>query len=216
MSTSVHDILGAIGDAQRALSAEPQYRNEISELQKRLDEAMRHSQALELKISGYKDNVDTLQSKVRSLEVERDDTGFRLLESEDKLDKLLKAIRTAESGISSAVNAADPPKPEPVAPQATMAQALHTPLPAPSYVEPLSVADHMQNVAQPQWSQSEPHPTASSPQEGQSSTVHSDTASVTEHASTDKPYAGKQGHSFPHVGYKDWIAGGGAHNEFWQ
>lgn len=209
MSTSVHDILGAIGDAQRALSAEPQYRNEISELQKRLDEAMRHSQALELKISGYKDNVDTLQSKVRSLEVERDDTGFRLLESEDKLDKLLKAIRTAESGISSAVNAADPPKPEPVAPQATMAQALHTPSPEPTQA-PVPYGDML-----PQGSQSEPHPTVSSSQEGQSSTVGPVVAEASANTA-GKPYVGKHYRDYAEViSYYDWLAGGGTHNDYY-
>jgi hypothetical protein len=90
---SVHEILNAITEAKTALDREPVLQSRITELEHNLDKSQRHAQELEFKLMERNATIDQLQSKCRSLEVERDDMGFRELEAQDKLDALRNVVK---------------------------------------------------------------------------------------------------------------------------
>jgi len=81
----------------------------LPEIQRELDEARRRTfedgeriARLELRLRDMQDERDALQAKLRSVEAERDDAGFRQLEAEDKIAHLRSV---AESFVSDLGNA---------------------------------------------------------------------------------------------------------------
>src|SRR5579871_6078084 len=71
----------------------------LPEIQAALEEAQRKSvedgeriARLEMKLIDAHNEADALRTKLRSVEAERDDAGFRLLEAEDKIDAVFRAI----------------------------------------------------------------------------------------------------------------------------
>lgn len=99
--TQVHEVLSAISEASAALNREPELQRSIMELQRKLGNAETHNQELELHIHEYKGLINDLQSKLRSLEVERDDYAFRELEATDKLDSIRSFLRNTMETASS-------------------------------------------------------------------------------------------------------------------
>jgi hypothetical protein len=91
-----HDIshvLASIGEAKRALDAEPLYVRTISALEKHVRELGETVAQRELRIHELKAEVATVTQALRSAEVERDDAGFRHLEEADKVQALLTLVR---------------------------------------------------------------------------------------------------------------------------
>lgn len=91
-----HDIshvLASIGEAKRALDAEPTYVRTISALEKHVRELGETVAQRELRIHELKAEVATATQALRSAEVERDDAGFRHLEEADKVQGLLTLVR---------------------------------------------------------------------------------------------------------------------------
>lgn len=162
MSINMSELLQelAAGEAARAKIPELSQAYDFAIVERNRSQA--HAQELELKISNYRDQIDGLLSKVRALEVERDDAGFRELETADKLSTLLKAVRHAATDLDGSAMQVDPPKaPEPVAeapravdPTVASSSTADTP------VAQTSGVSSGENAASP--GQSEPHPTAPS------------------------------------------------------
>lgn len=90
---SISGFLNSIVEATRALDAEPSYQSQIRDLEndkRRLGDTVAHR---ELRIHELKQVEETLTQKLRSVEAERDDAGFRALEEADKVQNLLVTLR---------------------------------------------------------------------------------------------------------------------------
>jgi len=90
---SISGFLNSIAEAKRAFDQEPVYVRQIQDLEadkKRLGDTVAHR---ELRIHELKQNEEALTQKLRSVEAERDDAGFRALESDEKVQTLLMVVR---------------------------------------------------------------------------------------------------------------------------
>ncbi len=89
---NISGFLNSIAEAKRAFDAEPEHLQRIADLeadQRRLGETVA---ARELRIHSLKQDNDALLGKLRSVEAERDDAGFRHLEADDKVQSLLTLV----------------------------------------------------------------------------------------------------------------------------
>ncbi len=117
----VHDLVAMA----KAMEENPILQEQIEALKAQLGAAQDHNAGLEVNIISYKQQIDNLQAKVRSLEVERDDASFRTMESEDLAHKALSFIRQAEIAAAAAMSLLTPPKPEPIKePEPVLPQAI--------------------------------------------------------------------------------------------
>lgn len=118
MSTlSVSDLMRELQAGEEARAAIPRLESAAAEYLRQMNAAQAHNGALESNIANYKLTIADLNAKIARLEVERDDAGFRELETQDKLNVLLNVIRSVQHDVGEAVLHIDPPKPEPVAQQ---------------------------------------------------------------------------------------------------
>lgn len=67
----------------------------------------------EIRIMELSNEVADLNSRIRSLEVERDDYGFRALAADDKANALAAVLRTTQATVEAALKAAEPEAPLP-------------------------------------------------------------------------------------------------------
>jgi hypothetical protein len=87
-------VLLSISEAKRALDAEPQYRRHIHELEQKLIIDGQTIASREQRIHELKQSEEALQAKLRSVEAERDEAGFRALEESDKVSALSTLVRS--------------------------------------------------------------------------------------------------------------------------
>lgn len=218
MAQSVQEVLNAISEASQALNREPGYRAEIDSLKGQVEDYAKSLQAREISIVGYKSQIDMLNDKVRSLEVERDDMGFRELETAEKLGdmhKWLKMVMANAEAImpkSVEVTQAEPvTEAIPVGSAAT--ESTSPPITHSLYQEePFTPVPPIQAIDEVGQSESPLPPTASTSQDS-SPTV---TTAQPSEPVLAKPYEGKThsqvfGDFEHHVYYSDWLAGGGTH-----
>jgi|ERR1700734_1572256 len=226
---SVHEILNAITEAKTALDREPVLKSRITELEHNLDKSQRHAQELELKLMERNATIDALQSKCRSLEVERDDMGFRELEAQDKLDALRNVVKTftaaAESLMPHPVEVAQAkPVSEPVT-IGSAATGSFSNTPVTENAPPTTPYPLTQDVSEAGQSES-PLPQSSAPtnvEEVQSSATGTATSSesVAGPTATTKPYEGKtysqvmseNGNFLIYM--NEWQSGGGTEADYW-
>lgn len=90
---SISGFLTSIAEAKRAFDAEPVYLRQIGDMEKAIGDLRETVAQRELRIHELKQNEDTLTAKLRSVEAERDNAGFRLLEETDKVSALLTLVR---------------------------------------------------------------------------------------------------------------------------
>lgn len=107
----VNDMVAALNAALASHARVPELETALKDSQFYLNKSQEHNQRLELNIIDYKNEIANLTSKVRSLEVERDDAAFRELETADKLNSLLGFARNAVRALDDEINHVDPPKP---------------------------------------------------------------------------------------------------------
>lgn len=238
MSPHVGNFVQDLVEMAKAVETVPILQGELETTKQKLDEAERHNQGLEQNIISYKSQIEDLQSKVRSLEVERDDASFRVLESEDLAHKALSFAKQAESAAAAVMSLLDPPKPEPeLQPQA---------VPVPTQDEKNTAQATMYGEGKPTEGQSETTPMEPSSQMsgGDSTGQHSEEAPKSDANPTAKeettsletvsshsapslavdttvgkgPYFDKRYHDMPnYIGFHDWIDGGGSElNYYWR
>ena len=106
----VHDLVAMA----KAMEENPVLQEQIEALKAQLSQAQDHTAGLEVNIISYKQQIDDLQAKVRSLEVERDDASFRTMEVEDKLNTTLVDLSSILRIGERIHTRLAPPKPEPV------------------------------------------------------------------------------------------------------
>src|SRR6266404_7592331 len=106
----VHDLVAMA----KAMEENPILQDQIEALKAQLGQAQNHNAGLEVNIISYKQQIDDLQAKVRSLEVERDDASFRTMEVEDKLNSTLVDLSSILRIGERIHTRLAPPEPEPV------------------------------------------------------------------------------------------------------
>lgn len=210
MTINTNDVLSAITQASEALAREPKHLEQINFLQRDLGQVQSHNQNLELRIVDYKSNIESLEAKVRSLEVERDQAQFRTLELEDTIHNAVGIFKSASGNLSAALAVIDPPKPEPVAEPSPVISSIGNP--------ELAVPDHSSPVAEqvPVSPPSTPYPDTP-PQATADPVGFSGLNEADVKPEPDaKPYAGKRwGDVYPRVNtYGAWVDGGGT-DEGW-
>ena len=124
MSPAVGNFVQDLVEMAKATETLPIVQHENETLKADLSRAQDTIAARETAIISYKQQIDDLHAKVRSLEVERDDASFRVLEAEDTAHSILTQARNAQATLAEVIAKLDPPKPEPVKePEPTPAQA---------------------------------------------------------------------------------------------
>lgn len=102
MTEHGHNFIREIAEAYRALEQEQALLERIRELEARLQVDGQTIAHREERIHQLKGEVESLTHKLRSVEAERDDAGFRLLEAEDRVDAIKRALGVPEM-VASAV-----------------------------------------------------------------------------------------------------------------
>ena len=217
---SVHDILNAITEAKAAFDERPVLQTRIDGLERDLDKSQRHAQELELKLMERNAAIDSLQSKCRSLEVERDDMGFRELEAADKLDALRNVVKVFTTQVESLMpKSIEVAKAEPVSepiPVTGAASGSYSPEPAyEGYRNDLVQEPHpIEAVGE---SASPLSPSATTTQDTETKTSVPTSASPMADVSSPKPYEGKTFSEVDRViNLPDWIEGGGTNANYWR
>jgi len=224
MTEHGHNFIREIAEAYRALEAEQGHIDTIARHEK---ERVRDGETiarLEMRVMEMKGMLDDLSAKLRSVEAERDDAGFRVLESEDRLDAIKRAIGMPEAianAVAKATEQVTPmveAKPEPIWPY------LGSPVEGQIMPNVVVQSDNASTVGPqdtaPTTGQSEADPIASTTQATQSPSVSSATVPIQEGASSiasdpTKPYLGKRyvDHAY-FVSLSGWLAGGGTEADY--
>lgn len=114
MSTNINSFVGDLVAMAQAMDELPKVQAQL-EVSKGENEAfLQMVQDREVAIVNYKREIETLNSLIRSLEVERDDAAFRTLELEDKATQVLGWLGDIKSGTEGIARLLSPLKPEPV------------------------------------------------------------------------------------------------------
>ena len=112
---TVTNFAASLVEMAKATEALPALQAEISRLTANAIEDGERIARLEMKLMDRADEIATLTTKLRSVEAERDDAGFRHLEAEDKIAALTASLRTVFSSVGETLKAAQPVNtPEPV------------------------------------------------------------------------------------------------------
>lgn len=228
MTMQVHDILSAITEASGALQREPQLQSRVVELERSLNTSQTHAQELELRIASYKDEIASLNGKVRSLEVERDDAGFRELEAIDKLDDLRNMVKAFQANVEVVM-----PKVVHVAEATSLVEMKEAvkpesllPLPETSTQNQSSLGDRP-NVTEVSYQSGKLSGQSESPLSAISTKAQSPAAPLTaesmESVLQPRPYEGKtysqvrdENYDRPFITYFDWIDGGGTQADYYR
>jgi hypothetical protein len=105
-------LLAGISEAKRALDAEPGHLARIRELEQRIAVDGNTIAAREKRIHELKASHDEVTAKLRSVEAERDDAGFRALEEADKVSALSTLLRGFIGDANRALAAAEGRRPD--------------------------------------------------------------------------------------------------------
>jgi hypothetical protein len=182
MSTvNLSDLMRELQAGEEARAKVPALQAQADDLTRKLDDAQRHAQGLEANIFEYKRTIDGLNAKVRSLEVERDDAGFRELEAQERIATMLNALRGFRHDIDETVDKVDPPKPAEPAQQPVSNAGVPAPNVNPS--QNIPITDHGLNQSQGE-RVPDPTPSANAPatNESSSGTAQSPTVGAPDNA----------------------------------
>lgn len=113
MST-IQEIMTALSEGEAAKARVPELEAHLKAMQSNIDALARHNQELELRAKAREAVIADQLSSISKLREERDDASFQGLEAQDKLTTFAKAVGNAWGGIGNALNAVNPPKPEPI------------------------------------------------------------------------------------------------------
>lgn len=113
MSPHVGNFVQDLVEMAKATEDLPKFKAEVERLSGMVEDYAKQVQDRELAIIGYKEQIEGLHSTVRSLEVERDDASFRVLEAEDREHGILLLARNMQNDLAVIMNRLDPPKPQP-------------------------------------------------------------------------------------------------------
>lgn len=101
VSSLVSDLV-TMAEATKRL---PEVERELAEMREQARRDGDKIARLEIRLQQRSSELDELQTKLRSVEAERDDAGFRVLEAEDKANALRDAIETSFTYLGDALAA---------------------------------------------------------------------------------------------------------------
>ena len=234
MTSLVSDLV----EMAKAVELLPQVQAELDRARETIDHRGQHIEQLELKAHAYKQEIETLHSTIRSLEVARDDAELRFLELDEHASAVTRSLGDMQAALGQAVVLLSPPKPQPE-PEPINPHANEPPLP----VSPaLHVEDQKPSVGSEEWSrqynaetetmkafsegQSEPDPLPQPPISNTSegyTVEHGGTGTIeSEHGNSAQsseppsgPYYGKRYIDIPGwVSRDEWLAGGGTQYDY--
>jgi len=113
MSNTIDDIMGALASARDAMDRIPQLEASLREAERQRDDSQTHAQELELKCAIYRDEIDYLTGKLRSVEAERDEYGFQTLTQADIVASLETQCNGLRNDIQSIIDKVLELKPKP-------------------------------------------------------------------------------------------------------
>src|SRR6266568_7997208 len=99
MTDQGHNFIREIAEAYRALEAEPELQHKVQDYESRHVRDGEIIARLETRIMELKNAQDDLNAKLRSVEAERDDAGFRHLEAEDKVNNLIRTFQDVQATV---------------------------------------------------------------------------------------------------------------------
>lgn len=106
----VTDFAASLVEMAKAHEMVPRLQEQIESYERRHVEDGDTIARLQIRIMDLKAAQDELTAKLRSVEVERDDASFRLLEAEDRVATIRDFLRSAQENVRDALAASDPPK----------------------------------------------------------------------------------------------------------
>jgi hypothetical protein len=205
----VHDLV----EMAKAMETLPVIQNELNQSINKIDSLERTVQDRELAIVDYKRQIEELQTKVRSLEVERDDASFRALEKEDSLNQVVRFLSGIRQDVDTTLGVVNPPKPEPVL--EIVPEQKPEPIPEPVNVPEPATAPSS-TPSEGSWV---PEPTPFVPSGHSEAISTHETPTNVETPPTEivhGPYYGKRYRDVHHyVSINDWLAGGGAKEDYY-
>lgn len=234
MSPNVGNFVHDLVEMAKAMETLPQVQDDLTRTQGVMIEQARTIQSREEAIIRYKAEIEALNSRIRSLEVERDDASFRVMEMEDKTHQVMGMLIDFECKAKGARMILDPPKPEPELQPQAVPTATDQSVADPTIVavaqdtensSAFTTANQSENASTSMLTEEAPksdaNPTPASASGDQTQVSASTTAGHTDNVtsgSSQGPYFNKRYHDMPsYISYIDWIDGGGTEVDyFWR
>lgn len=113
MSPNVGNFVHDLVEMAKAMETLPQVEQQLAIAKSDNEVLSQRIQDREIAIISYKDEIEALHAKVRSLEVERDDASFRVMEMEDKTNTVEQLADSAKAMLEKITSLIVPPKPVP-------------------------------------------------------------------------------------------------------
>lgn len=111
MSPTMDNFVGSLVEMAKAYEENPKLHEQIDTLRHESEQRRMTIASREEAIVGYKAEIEALQAKLRSVEAERDNASFRVLEVEDTFNKVFSTAGALLSAANKVQDILHPPKP---------------------------------------------------------------------------------------------------------
>lgn len=218
--SNVGSLVQDLVEMAEAVKLVPQLKEALNQATAQSEHYAKHVEELEINAINRKAEIDRLNDRIRSLEVERDDASFRVLEAEDKAHTVLAMAKAARVSLEQMTGLLDPPKPQPepevLQPQAVeLTQEQRVPDPTVNTTtnssDTASTANN-QDIAHTSTSEEAPKSVANPTNSlsGSSQDTHGGGEA------SKGPYFGKRYHDHPvYVSLHDWLDGSGTEEDYY-
>ena len=102
---TIDNFVGSLVEMAKAYEELPMVQRQLNDLRSELDKAQDTIASREIKIMQLSQEADLLNSRIRSLEVERDDAQFHALEADDRTQRALDFIKATFGNAGSLIQA---------------------------------------------------------------------------------------------------------------
>jgi hypothetical protein len=195
MTSLVSDLV----EMAKAVELLPQVQAELDRARETIDHRGQHIEQLELKAHAYKQEIETLHSTIRELEVAKDQAETMFLEADERTTRALDFIKSSFCAAGSLIQALKPAKVEPIVEPIN-----------PHANEPLPVSPALQETVT---HEAEPIPVEKSPYYPE--TDHGEPVQDFNAEPPSGPYSGKR--YIDVLGFlsrDEWLAGGGTEYDY--
>lgn len=153
-----NDFIGSLVEMAEAYRELPKVQAERNELLEQLNQYSATIQRLELKLLERSNEIALLHSRIRELEVSRDEAQFHALEADDRTARALDFIKATFGNAGTLIQALEPPREasnQPVDTTSAVSEAKAEPWPSTadegtgeSAVDPTSATTHGSNTSE--------------------------------------------------------------------
>lgn len=190
---TVDNFVGSLVEMAKAYERMPSVEAELRDAQATIDKAQATIQRLELKLIERSNEIDSLHSRIRELEVSRDEAQFQALEADDRTQRALDFIKATFGNAGALIQALEPPappQPQPTTPDVPVQAMPEAPSSKFSDEMKAQAQEHTipadGGLAAPDVGESASHPTATG-QVPTTDTAHNPSAETAIAASTPSP-----------------------------